>query len=174
MSFQQMAFRTTAKDNRVISGYYTVKTQVQKNVRNIETTLRTQQSSAPPAPLLIKGKTAITGGFEFQFKPVGGNTIAGYKVYKSLMSNVKNAGEFDFIPQPPNGQSVVNYQHITSGAYSFWLAAVNHDGKTGSLVPMAGAPEPLPVAGQPGTGSAGSGIGSGGGAAGRSKIALVL
>lgn len=154
---------------------FKLRTQIQKNVRNIETTSRTQQSSAPAAPILIQPRTAIPGGFEFSFAPVGGSFVAGYKVYKSLVGDAKTAQEVAFITQPAPGQTSLTHQHITAGSFFFWVASVSHDGKIGTKVPMAGAPEPTVSATGSGmtTGgntSAGSGIGSGGGAAGRGRI----
>lgn len=165
-----MAFNAGGKDLHAI---FKLRTQVQKNVRNIKTN-SVQQASAPPAPILVQGKSAITGGFEFQFSPIGGSQVAGYKVYKSLVNSENTAQEIDYIAQPPLGQNKsLTYQHITAGSYFFWVAAVNDAGKTGRKVPMAGAPEPIPISGTSGSGnttggntSAGSGIGSGGGAAG--------
>ena len=171
MSFKEMAFNSGGKDQHTV---FKMRTQMQKNVRNIETTSRTQQSSAPPAPILVQPKSAITGGFEFSFSPVGGSFVAGYKVYKSLVPDSKTGTEISFITQPAPGQRALTHQHITAGDFFFWVASVSHDGKIGTKVPMSGAPEPKPSSAGTGSGvttggntSAGSGIGSGGGAAGR-------
>jgi hypothetical protein len=174
MSFREMAFNMDKKEPRI----GLLKTQFQKQVRNVKVVGRIQQASAPPAPLLVRGRSAITGGYEFTFAPVGGSNVAGYKVYKSLANNVVTAEETAFVPQPPLGQGrTITHQHITSGSFFFWLASVNHAGRVGTKVPMAGAAEPVPTSTSAITGgntSAGSGFGSGGGAAGKQLLRRAL